>query len=123
MSKIITKGAIAMTYLLPVLAFAQVAPAPGTVDTIIGNVKNTLNLVITALAIIATLIFIWGIIQFVINAGSPDKRSEGRQMMINGLIGLAIIAAAWAIANLIIVYFLGPSAASPTQIKSPPTLP
>ena len=100
---------------MPILAFAQApAPAPSTdVDKAVARLQSTIGNVTILLLAIATLVFIWGVIQFITSAGDPTKRGEGRQLMLWGIIALAVIAAAWAIANVLVNYFLT------TQAKPP----
>ncbi len=89
--------------LLPIIAFADSTQ----VNKTLGNIRQDLNTVIGILVIIATLVFIWGVILFLTSSGDPTKRGEGRQYMIWGIVALAVIAAAWAVANVIILYFIG----------------
>ena len=95
---------------MPILAFAQVvapAPLPPTdVDKAVSRVQATVGNVTILLLAIATLVFIWGVIKFISSAGDPQARGEGKQLMLWGIVALAVIAAAWAIANVLVNYFL-----------------
>ena len=53
---------------------------------------------------IALLVFIWGVVKFIANAGNELKRSEGKRVMIGGIIALFVIASVWGI-----VAFIGKS--------------
>jgi cobalamin biosynthesis protein CobD/CbiB len=50
----------------------------------------------------AMIVFFWGVIQFIYNAGNETKRSESKQHILWGLIGLFIMVAVYGILNLII---------------------
>lgn len=53
--------------------------------------------VIPILIIIAVIIFIIGVIRFVMLAGNEQERASGRLFIIRGLIGLFVILAIWGI--------------------------
>lgn len=57
--------------------------------------------IITLLALAAFLVFVWGVVKFIRNADNDEKRKEGQQHMIWGIIGLTIIFGATAIVNII----------------------
>lgn len=96
--------ALALGYsLLPQVAGAQNIPA------ILTNIKGTLNTIISILFILATLVFLWGIVQFVAGSGDPAKRDKAKGVMMWGIIGLAVMAAAWGITNILIGYFQVPA--------------
>lgn len=67
------------------------------VGKVIVQIINPLILLMTAGAFV---IFLWGLFQFVANAGDENKRSEGRGAIMWGLIGLVIIFGAYGIINL-----------------------
>jgi len=55
---------------------------------------------ITLLAAVAFLVFIWGCAQYIINAGNEKARGEGVQHITWGIIGLVVMVTAWAIFSL-----------------------
>lgn len=62
-----------------------------------------------ALLIAALLVFmylIWGGIQWITSGGDKAKTQEARDRITAALVGLAVVAAAWAV-MLIIQYFFG----------------
>ena len=48
---------------------------------------------ITLLFALALAYFIWGMAKFILNAEDPEKRKEGQQAMIWGVIGIFIMTA------------------------------
>lgn len=46
---------------------------------------------------IAILVFFWGIIKFIANAGDEKAIAEGKQFMIWGMVGLFVIVSFWGI--------------------------
>ncbi len=52
--------------------------------------------------IIAILIFIWGVVEMIMNASNEEARSKGNKHMMWGLIGLFIMFGVYGILNLLI---------------------
>jgi len=107
--------AVSLVSLLPVIVFAQTA-----IDTIVSTtLRTTLNFVIGILFVIATLVFLWGVIQFIAKSGDEAGRAKAKGIMTWGIIGLAVMAAAWGIVTLIESYFTIPGRGIP---RAPGTL-
>ena len=96
-------------------AFAQVV-APGQVNTILANVLATATTVIQILFVFATLVFLWGVITFIAKADDEGARKKAKGLMAWGIIGLAVMAAAWGITRLLIGYFGVGGGAIPTGL-------
>jgi hypothetical protein len=55
---------------------------------------------------IAFIVFLWGIFQYFIAGGADEeKRKQGRDLALTGLIGFAIMVSVWGLVNLIIGTF------------------
>lgn len=77
-----------------------------TLDCIIDKViDQIINPLIPVLIGIAMIVFFWGVIQYVLNAESEEKRSTGRQHMLWGIIGLFIMVSVWGIIYLLQDFF------------------
>jgi len=63
-------------------------------------VEQVINPVILLLAASAFVVFLWGVFQFIAHAGDETKRSEGKNAILWGLVGLVIIFGAYGIINL-----------------------
>ncbi len=50
---------------------------------------------------VAILYFVWGVLDFIKNADSPDGREEGFRHMMWGVIGLFIMISAYGLYNLL----------------------
>jgi len=85
--------------LLPLVAAAQSIPV------ILQNISNTLQTIIGLLFVIATVIFLWGVIQFIAKSGDEAARNKAKAIMTWGIIGLAVMAAVWGIVQILINYF------------------
>ncbi len=77
-----------------------------TFDELVFNINRTIiNPLIQFAFIVAFVIFIWGVMEFIRNANNPTKREEGQQHMIWGIVGLAIMVGVYGIMSLLINTF------------------
>lgn len=97
--KKIYKSLIISSSLLPLFVFAA------TFDTALTNVQNIVGKLIPIFTTIAFIVFIWGIVQFISAAGDEEKRANGRQLMIWGVVGIAVIVGVWGLAKLLLGVF------------------
>ncbi|MDE1925381.1 MAG: hypothetical protein KGH79_04385 [Patescibacteria group bacterium] len=63
-------------------------------------VVQIINPIILLLAAGAFVLFIWGVFEFIMNAGNEKERETGKQAILWGIIGLVIIFGAYGIINL-----------------------
>jgi len=85
-------------FLIPLVASAQY---PDPVVTIC-NILNVIKTIILAVGLgIAIIILIIGGIKYMTAGGDPEKAKGGRQMIINAIIGIAIVVAAAFILALV----------------------
>jgi len=64
---------------------------------VVTEVVNPIILLLSAAAFVA---FLWGVFEFIRNAGDETKREDGRRAILWGLVGLVIIFGAYGIINL-----------------------
>mgnify|MGYP005615483479 FL=1 len=57
--------------------------------------------VIPLLIALAVIVFIWGVLKFIMNAEDSTKREEGRNFIIWGLVGLFVMVSIWGIVNIL----------------------
>ena len=69
----------------------------------IENLKTVIvNPLLKLLLAAAVIYFLWGVAQFVLNRNEETKAGEGRQHMLYGVIGLAVILGVFGIVNVIV---------------------
>ncbi|MEK7139351.1 MAG: pilin [Patescibacteria group bacterium] len=110
-------GTLCLTTLLalPMVAFGanaidspedlglQYADATGLTSTDIRTtVANIINVALTLLGIIALVIIVFAGFKWMTAGGNDDQIGEARKMMVAGVVGLAIILSAYAIAKFVI---------------------
>lgn len=64
---------------------------------VVVEIVNPLILLISAVAFV---VFLWGVFQFIVHAGDEKQRTEGKNAILWGLVGLVIIFGAYGIINL-----------------------
>ncbi|MFT5280905.1 MAG: putative membrane protein [Flavobacteriaceae bacterium] len=72
------------------------------IDVLVSAVnKHVINPIIMLLMVIAFVVFIFGLIEFMGNSASDDARTKGKKHMIYGIVGLFIMVSALGIMSLI----------------------
>ena len=59
------------------------------------------NSIIPLLFALAVVLFVWGVVQYVINDGEEAKKAKGKQFMIWGIVGLAVMISVWGLVNIL----------------------
>ena len=76
-----------------------------TIQQIIEKItKEILNPAIYLLFAAATLMFLWGIVQYIYAAGSAQSQ-KGKNIMLYGIIGLFVMASAFGIVKILCNFF------------------
>lgn len=93
-------------------------------DQIVFDINRTiLNPLIQFAFIIAFVVFIWGVFQFIRNANSPEGRKKGQDHMIWGIVGLVIMIGVYGIINIITRTFgINASFTNDEQKITPPAI-
>ena len=95
--------------LMPMVAFAQQAldcanAGSGNIQRILCTIGYLLNLIVPVVITLGIVYFVWGVISYVI-AGDEEAKTKGRDRMIYGIIGLAVIVALWGLVNILLKTF------------------
>ncbi|MFA6177611.1 MAG: pilin [Candidatus Paceibacterota bacterium] len=96
-----------------VLGLAPVAALAATVGTgpcnagqisdiggIMCKISQLLNAVVPVLIALAVVFFVWGVVSYVIN-DDEEAKSKGRDRIIYGIIGFAVIVALWGLVRIL----------------------
>jgi Na+/serine symporter len=76
--------------------------APDALDTVMSKINaNIINPAIEFAFIIALVIFLWGVFQFIANAGDSAKRQEGKDHMLWGIVGFLIMFGVFGIITIL----------------------
>lgn len=91
-----------LTFFIATLPFVVFAAEGETIQTLLQKISVTIiNPIINLLLVVATLVFLWGVIQYSLSSDSPDKAKKARGQIIWGIVGLTVMASAWAIVRMI----------------------
>lgn len=74
----------------------------GQTSDLKGSIANIINIILGFLGIVAVIIILAGGFKWMTAGGNEDKVGESRQMIIQGIIGLVVVFAAWAIASFVV---------------------
>jgi len=70
------------------------------------DITNMLwNIVVPLLFVIVTIIFMYGVMNYVWHGGDKTKRAEGLQYIIWGLVGLFVMFSVWGLVNILSATF------------------
>lgn len=83
--------------LLPIAAFAQTTAPDVPLGFTLENVIRIINQIIPIMPALAVLLFFWGIVKFIANAGDPEARKSGVHFMVWGMIALFVMVGFWGI--------------------------
>lgn len=84
--------------LLPARLHAQQGP---TIKSVIYDLTGLLEGLIPVLVSVALLVFIYGLSEYIFQAGDQGAVEAARNRMIAGVIGLFVIAAVWGLVQIV----------------------
>ncbi len=90
----------------------------GTIDYILCRTNTLLTTVVPILIALGVIYFVWGVITYVI-ASDEEAKKAGRDRIIYGIIGLAVIVAVWGLVKILVTTF---GVSDSTQIINFPTV-
>lgn len=106
MKKLAALCSIIVSFLTPALTFAQAGsivvtrPVQGGFVTIGDAVSKGLTVVFAAAVLIVLVMLILGAFEWITSGGDKEAVGKARGRIINALIGLAVLAVAFALANV-----------------------
>lgn len=70
-------------------------------------IKNVVNLILILAGALVFAYLIWGAIKWITSGGDKSKVEEARNKITSAIVGLLILAAVWAIFNLVLTIAFG----------------
>ena len=89
----------------------------GRLDALIQSIGNLITALIPIVVGLAVLVFLWGVLLYVISKSGEDK-AAARSYMIWGIVGLFVMVSVWGIVTVLSDAVFGGE-----RISTPPTLP
>jgi hypothetical protein len=102
-------GALALLY--PMMAAAAVVDSG-----FFATIRGIINAIIIILFALVTMYFIWGVVKYVMASGDEKAVETGKNHMIWGIVGMAVMAGAWGIVQLVLNAAGVSSGAGPGQV-------
>lgn len=111
-NKLMVLFGLGLTLLAPIAVFAQGVSTSGsstsgcnltqsgTLLDIFCRIGQILNSIVPILIALAVVYFVWGVVSFVI-ANDEEAKTKGRDRIIFGIIGLAVIIGMWGLVNVL----------------------
>lgn len=93
-----------------------------TIAGLLQKLKGILNAVIPFIIGLTVLVIIWGIFTYVTEAANEEKRTEAKQFILYGIIGLFCMLSIWGLVNILVGTFGLTNKIEPGQIPTVPTI-
>lgn len=75
------------------------------VESFVRDLGDIVDLLIPIAFAAAVLFFFWGLAKYILSAGDTEKREQGRNIMIWGVIALFVMASVWGLVAFIGDFF------------------
>ena len=96
-------------FLLLMLSLPATVSAAATFAEALGILQGLLNGLLPILIALAVAIFLWGVLKYIRASDNPDQRTEGRELMIYGIIAIFVMVSLWGLVSVIVDTFFDPS--------------
>ena len=88
--------------LIPIFAaFTPFVAFAATLQDMLFTVSKAIDFTIPMLMALAILIFLWGIVKYILASGDPAKEKAARSSIIYGLLGVLVLVAFWGIIQIV----------------------
>jgi hypothetical protein len=87
--------------------------------TVADLVINIVRVILTIVGLVFFILIVYGGFKWMTAAGNDQKVAEARKLIINAVIGLAIISAAYAISAFVAAALEPPAGNQPNQVQTP----
>lgn len=86
--------------LITISAFPSIVFAKDALD-IISIISGLIGLATPIVVALALLFFFYGLARYILNAADEEKKSEGRNIMIWGIIALFVMVSVWGLTSIL----------------------
>ncbi len=83
------------------LAFPVIAMGAEDIGDVLAIVVGIFNIVVSVIVGFALLMFLWGVAKFIGNADNETARTEGKNLMIWGIVALFVMISVWGLVAVI----------------------
>ena len=96
-----TKLLIVSASVLSALVFGAAATDLNFFTGLVTQLQSLVNLLVPLVIAIGLLLFIWGLVQYIVASGDEAATEEGRRKMVWGVIALFVIVSVWGLVALL----------------------
>jgi len=96
-----TKLLIVSASVLSALVFGAAATDLNFFTGLVTQLQSLVNLLVPLVIAIGLLLFIWGLVQYIVVSGDEAATEEGRRKMVWGVIALFVIVSVWGLVALL----------------------
>ena len=89
-------------------------------DEYVYNLIIPLNDVVPVLLGIAVVVFIWGVIKYMVTSEDPAKKEGAKRVLVIGVIGIFILVSVWGFVSIILTIFFGGNPSGSSIYIEPP---
>ncbi len=86
---------ISALLLTPLFVFAD------TLRDVVVKVGDIINLIIPLMVAIALIAFFWGLIKYLFAQGNEESKTDGKKIMLWGIVALFVMVSIWGIIRVI----------------------
>ncbi len=79
------------------LATPFFASAQGDLTSFVRTIGNIVNLLVPIVSTLAIVFFFFGLAKYVLNAGDEERKAEGKNIMIWGVLAMFVLVTIWGI--------------------------
>jgi ribose/xylose/arabinose/galactoside ABC-type transport system permease subunit len=109
---------ISLLFAAPAVTMAQnTSVSTGYIEGAIEAILNVLGQLPVVIIALATIVFLWGVLRFMLAGDDEEARSAGRKTIGWGLIALVVMFSLWGIVKALQILFFG----SNVDIDAPDT--
>jgi len=98
-------GFIFLIFSVPIVTFA----AANTFAEALGIMQGLLNGLLPVLIALAVALFLLGVLKYIGASDNPEKRTEGRELMVYGIIAIFVMISFWGLVNIVVDTFFSSS--------------
>jgi len=77
---------------------------PATVNGFLCKISQILGAIVPILIVLGVVYFVWGVVSYMIG-GDEEAKKKGRDKIIYGIIGLAVIVGVWGLVRILTTTF------------------
>lgn len=92
---------IQTTALVGAAALLPTVTSAVTLKHTLGTVSGIINAIIPILLALAVLAFFWGLVQYLMSGDAAEKKGDGIQLMIMGLVAIFVMVSIWGIIRVL----------------------